>query len=133
MKKIVVPDEMLKAVFAEVRENDFRFKTAAESAVYVALCWLANNPILPTLEQINSMVGAGSELHWGWDTKWREHTIAWLAEWQKRMLFEPQVPEAVKDLMWSEALYKNDPHYHLAIPKINETIIEAYSRGRNSK
>ena len=94
-----------------------------------ALRWLSENPIVPTKEQIDSMIGSNSQLHWGWDTYWREHTSAWITEWQRRMFLtpEPEVPEAIKDL-----LLPNIESGFFKPEIVNERLAEAFWRGQKS-
>jgi hypothetical protein len=123
-KKYVVPEGMMVAVDGEF--PSVAKASEVERGLLAAIRWLAENPIAPTMEQAHEMfmlkTGFGFEMH-----EW----VRWGAcEWQRRMFEapEPEVPEAVKGLLWDAALFgKSTTGDH------NDAIIEAYRRGKNSK
>lgn len=119
-KKIVVPGGMLDAALPFC-DNQMH------SALEAALRWLSENPIAPNDEQVGRMWCAKNKLPFE-GTDW----VRWGAsEWQRRMFLapEPEVPEAVKNLLWDEEVCDAaSPRW-----KINEQIIEAYRRGQQSR
>jgi hypothetical protein len=120
-KKIQVPEGMAKAA------SD---ATAAFSMCHVMKCleaamlWLAEHPIVPTEEQALNM-WMKKKLpfeQWEW--------VRWGAsEWQRRMFAapEPEVPEAIKDLLSEKVGGTLD-----GVPDADERVMEAYRRGKES-
>ncbi len=152
-KKYVVPDGMLKAAdeALSVEQEQFRLWLKGSTSVpcpgengyplllmlRAALRWLSENPIVPTDEQINSMVDKGSDLHWGWDSYWREHTRDWLIEWQRRMFAapDPEVTEEIEQAAWevlvSRGVAVNDKLFGIdreGVLKIAKAVLDAYRR-----
>jgi hypothetical protein len=117
-KKIVVPGGMLKAAMGETHRPDGNDAFVC-GILEAALRWLAENPIVPSDEDIESMR--------------EEAALArhFAVEWQRRMFLapEPEVLEEIKDLLWDEALADDaGPRW-----KINEGVIEAYRRGQEQR
>lgn len=134
MSKYQVPEGMLKAVL----DASFGFSAWPEDSIDpgavthrammdvslgAAIGWLAENPIVPTDEEIKSML-SGTGLHWGWDREWVSHTRDWLVEWQ-RILFLASEPEMIGD----ERLIDFCGRYQT----IGEAVTEAYRRGQAGK
>jgi hypothetical protein len=103
-KRYVVPDGM-RAAYKEAGG----FLAGLEAAMR----WLAENPIVPTEEQIllDAVPSLGSA---------RRDIQHHIAAWQRRMFLspEPEIPEAVKGLMFSSGNGEAD-----------RRMIEAYKRG----
>ena len=109
MKKIIVPDGMLKAMNSAF-DNGRRTTSLLGEA---ALLWLSENPVVPTHDQFDAMRGTYRDI---------------CAEWQRRMFLapEPEVPEEVKDLLWDGQTGEDEEH--------NRKIIEAFNRrGQKSR
>lgn len=129
-KKIVVPQGMRKAVI-----NAGVFATTDEQ-LEAALCWLSENPIVPTMAQYDAigdeMTRAGYQF-----TPWN-FAIAW----QRRMFLapEPMVPEAVKDLLcpdlgretFTGEVYQASHWLSTNDAEVNRRILEAFRRGQAS-
>lgn len=126
MKKIVVPEGMMKAAIAAWRLHPIRGyppEDAVCKAVEAAVCWLSENPVVPTKEQANDL--------------WKATTGAQKDEWPilvatkfQRLLFlapEPEAPESVKHLLlqgqW-DPMPSRDVY--------NQRIIDAYNQGKKS-
>lgn len=130
MAKLKIPEGMLNAFttgtqFGTIQDGTYRHNPIA--GLEAALQWLAENPVVPPKGWGIVCLHA----HGGYkNVEDRMEDAA--VEWQRRMFLapEPEIPEEIRDLMWSEALYFNDPNYHLAVPKVNETILQAFIRGQ---
>ena len=130
-KRYVVPEQMrlavAQAVHLECGRVDYhpQIRVALEAAVR----WLAENPVLPTDEQIRELFSLTN--HKVDCASYREREY----EWQRRMFLapEPEVPEAVKDLLWDSAnlVAKNVGIFGDVPVQVDKNIIEAYRRGRN--
>jgi hypothetical protein len=122
---IVVPEEMLKA--AEDAVNAIYTPTGITSiAVEVALGWLAENPIVPTVEQASECC----KRHFSDDGL--EFFRLGLIEWQRRMFLapEPEVPEEIQDLCDQMDSYLN----HTKGPSYaRDLLVEGYRRGKESR
>jgi hypothetical protein len=121
-RRIKVPDGMLKAVSENWPIRCMEDKAHVMATLEAALRWLSENPILPSPPQRINMS--------------REFVTdkAWVLceAWQRRMFIapEPEVPEAVKDLLAPPGIHTN-----FTVPNdIHDVqIIEAYRRGQHSK
>lgn len=124
-KKYLVPEGMLEAFLHEENHDGTKWDDEVLNAMLAAaLRWLAENPIVPTDEQIRAL---WSEVCKSTPGSYKHG----LVEWQRRMFLaaEPEIPEAVKDLMWERvgfAGFTNDRESY------NDNILEAYRRGRIS-
>lgn len=112
-KKYVVPEGMLEAAsngWSPVQDNALRTRLEA------ALKWLAENPILPDEKQIANMGKFGMEY-------WLVRTIC--RRWIEDMFLapEPEVPEAIADLM-------RDKDGRTVNVREKHLMIAAYARGR---
>jgi hypothetical protein len=124
-KKIVVPEGMLKAAIASHNDAVLKGNTPlVRDALEAALRWLAENPIVPTTEQVLAVRRACGETH----TALTEKAKPLFAEWQRRMFLapEPEVPEEIKDL-----LDPLDPYPYKSVH--NPQVLEAYRRGKESR
>jgi hypothetical protein len=128
-KKIVVPDGMLEAFWAEfsggVRGPDSHRRTV--DGLNAALQWLSENPIMPTDEQSKEMYDTVSDSD-GMFHSWRGVT-ALVVDWQRHMFLapEPHIPEDIKDLMFHRPVVENG-----FTMTGNERIAEAYRRGKKA-
>ena len=115
--KIKVPEGMLKAAML-VTIGVSRLE--AEKTLEAAMWWLAENPIVPTPEQARELWKTAS----AGILNEANRAAASAIEWQRRMFLapEPEVPEAVEDLL-------NCEPYRMT----QERIIEAYRRGQMDK
>ena len=125
-RNIVVPEDMLKAT----DNMNFHFqRDERKRLIEAALHWLSEHPIVPTTVQCMQIYDTvrGSPVRGG--GTWDESRECY-AEWQRRMFreLEPEVPEAIKDLLWDESIDKM-----CARSRANADIIEAYRRGQQSK
>lgn len=122
-KKYVIPEGMLKAASGQ------GFQTS--KILEAALRWLAENPIAPTPEQHMDISGmVRSQVEHDDLTMWH-----FWAEWQRRMFLapEPEIPEAVKDLLCDPVNAGRGFRFGDMADKVNDSILEAYRRGRESK
>ena len=122
-KKIVVPEGMLEAG----RSAYSAYVTAGEGArriLEAALRWLSENPIVPTEEQISSMIG-NAPFH-------RLSVLDGAVEWQRRMFVasEPEVPEEIKYLqrICLSSIQGQDDLDRL----VSELCLESFHRGQKS-
>ncbi len=110
-KRYVIPEGMLKAALdaQQMRCDPVISKVGLEAAIR----WLAENPIVPDRETADRLIACRG-IHSEADP---------FAEWQRRMFLapEPEVPEAIKDLL----TMSDSPH--------NEHVLEAYRRGKASR
>ena len=129
MKKIIVPEFVLKAAsdaWNATKTGDRVTHNIAEAA----LCWLSENPIVPTQQQASEMW----QVYVGLRGNAVDSIAGCMAEWQRRMFItpEPEVPEEVKDLLLDE----NIPTADYSRPTrdyYNTQILEAFRRGQKSK
>ena len=123
--KIKVPEGMLQAALDSVKDGDL-----LGYALEGALRWLAENPIVPTSKQVQDMI----------DSDHLSTIASRCAEWQRRMFLvsEPEVPEAIKDLMEPLANGPSDPSRpererdRLFAIRHNEQVAEAFRRGQKT-
>jgi hypothetical protein len=127
MKKIVVPEGMMKAAIAAWRLHPIRGHDPQEAvckAVEAALIWQSENPIIPKQEQIEA---ARRKVCFGGHIA--ENYASMFAELQRGMFLapEPPVPESVKHLLlqgqW-DPMPSRDVY--------NQRIIDAYNQGKKS-
>lgn len=125
-KKYVVPREMMNAAIAGyarcVGMGSFdRF--GIEWAVEAALRWLAENPIVPSHEQIYDM----EKEHVNPNIRWM------LIEWQRQMFLAPDPDSPIKDLIFDSPsgipVVLSD-HSVSVSDDVNSRIREAYRRGQ---
>ena len=128
-QKIVVPEEMLKAV---IDHHPVRGMLQDDPALFgmdtlrvclkVALEWLAENPIVPTKEDSEELTREwhSKYAHLGKDGFW----IWAYREMQRRMFLAPEEP-----MIGEETVGQFCARYQ----KIGDAVIEAFRRGRESK
>jgi len=130
-KKYVIPEGMLNvAIFALASNWDFfDTKHCTERVLEAAVCWLAENPIVPTMRQadeiLSPLCGIPSNRVSG---RLSNAAVEVAVEWQRRMFLasEPEIPEAVKDMMWQDIGGSVPDH---KIDEHNRDVAEAYQRG----
>lgn len=120
---IKIPEGMLKAVSAALAEH-WKERTLADGstvdvALEAALRWLAENPIVPTDEQAKELWNHPKVLHGS-----EHYAKAMARDWQRMMFLAPE-PEYIG----SEELGRFCARYQ----RIDEAVIEAYRRGKESK
>jgi hypothetical protein len=136
--KIKVPKGMLTAAsLSTVKNNDFgegamdeirryyKEWPGLEGVLKASLEWLAENPIVPTEEQAKALT---KELDAPYPSLF---SIWWpmaFKEWQRQIFLEPEpeVPEVIKDLMYTK--HDISPPFE----RHNNLVIEAYNRGREA-
>lgn len=130
-KNIVVPDGMYQAAM-KYQDSGIQCSAALEAA----LRWLSENPITPSQKEAGELSG--------WKAREEDahrHIVQLsIREWQCRMFLAPppEVPEEVKDLLLDESQerrtdFRGANVSSWARPFINEAILEAYRRGKESK
>jgi hypothetical protein len=132
--RVVVPEGMLKAAKESeeeyLRDNQSR-DVCREVILEASLRWLSENPMFPTHSEVNSILAMvqfqslrGTSLDGLQD---------FAAMWQRRCFLapEPEVPEAVKDLMWPDS--PSCSPTIIDAQSINKRVLEAYRRGQRSK
>lgn len=147
MKRIVVPEGMLRAaclvglcraygssspippdevqgLISDMAVTDKREKVLP--VLEAALCWLSENPIVPTKEQMSSLrfetIGE-SEL-----STYNERAIQIAVEWQRRMFLDPELEipdDVVRMLQEKQILF--GPEYYLT-----RLCVEAYRLGKKA-
>ena len=128
-KKIVVPDGMRVAAAKAVHETCGKvdYHPQIRIALEAALCWLSENPIVPTHEQLQKIADFHKR-----GTCYPESINLYVVGFQECMFLAPEpVPEDIKDLLCAgedtvkEAYFRPDIY--------NERIIEAYRRGQKAQ
>lgn len=127
-RKIVVPEGMLNAAYREsIKDADGIIRYSPTDGVRqleqlgmkgilgAALAWLADNPIVPTLEQYRELRAARNYGVSMEDQKF------YYAEWQRRMFIAPE-----RHMIGPETLNEFCSRYRT----IEEAVIEAFHRGR---
>jgi len=98
------------------------------------VCWLSENPIVPTDAQVEEMRIKLVPVH--------PHWANIVAEWQRRMFVapEPKAPDEIKDLFWpvldtktASTCEADELIKHTNCERHNEEISEAFRRGQKSK
>lgn len=115
-KKYVVPEGMLKA--AEKRlKTCYGLADFAQMILEIAIRWLAENPIVPTLEQVEKISSVVMKSD-------RRGTADYYVEFQRIMFLapEPDPDEPIKDLLGKAMAYTADC--------LSERVREAYRRGK---
>ena len=139
--KILIPEGMLKAATAHVD-----MKTQTGDAVFhniktgleAALLWLSKNPIVPTYEQIESLLKICVQNVPG-KNGMTLYQKEFCKEWQRIMFLspDPEVPEEIKDLLYCEqdriGIHGDPVHASKLIWESDRRAIEAYHRGQRSK
>lgn len=95
MSKIKVPKEMLASVYTDKVPCPVRHQEM-ERYLESALCWLSENPILPTEANLQLMRKNRN--------KGVERRTHYMREWQRRMFLAPE-PEFAKD---GTVVWEND-------------------------
>ena len=133
--KIVVPEGMLNAGRAAY-SGYVTAEKGARRIIEAALRWLSENPIVPTDGFLKEMLCRDFFGGQNWTDlqvfffggqNWTDPQVfKFCEEWQRRMFLapEPEVPEAIKDLLWTIDGDKEDREH-------NTAILEAYRRGHN--
>ncbi len=135
--KIKVPDGMLKAACDPIvipgseSWSDARVLYAIE-LLTKALSYQREHPPVPSEQQLGQMSFAGCvALNGNWNGK------KLCAEWVRRMYDapEPEVPEAVKDLLPfpKDVVILDQGLYRRIKAHLDDVATEAYRRGRESK
>jgi hypothetical protein len=131
-KKYLVPEGMLKAAqSAGVQADGFRAYNLAV-CLEAAIRWLAENPVVPTDAQAQAMIRVESKAtgH-SWDM-----IKAPGSEWQRICFLapEPEVPDAVKDLMvFRDQYIPIDLKIEITAADVNQRILEAHRIGKSGK
>ena len=140
-KKYAVPEGMVLAAVeslckvvgyphpAAIPETIRNVRIALEESVH----WLAENPIVPTNEQVEAIHVEQYDSTEDFLTVSKKNMAV---EWQRQMFLSPKsrIPEAVEDLWIDEnsiSFYKGDPEAIAA--RGNRAILEAYRRGREGR
>jgi hypothetical protein len=103
-KRYIVPEGMLKAVQNALVGYWHDHTVTSDSSITVvleaAVRWLSENPIVPTEQEYRDF-----------GVKFDFQGVKCIAEWQRRMFLapEPEVPEAIKDLMCGESVDVKPP------------------------
>ena len=130
MKKIQVPEGMLIAAIqatCDTRLGMAEHNDLSMRVVKAALLWLSENPIEPTYDQTEEC----RRLH-RYVTEPLKVYQQVAVEWQRRMFLAPEeeIPEEIEGMLWGG---HPDSRQSLTSKFLNEQIITAYRRGKNSK
>lgn len=141
-QKYRVPKGMLEAVEKSLRANNAYLQDGLTRdvedivlplLVKAALRWLSQNPIVPTESQekeVHDYVLRDNPLRPA-PSPWSWIKIGWI-EGQRRMFLVPEPDrEAVKDLLYNYG--DQQPSNELGRKWVDERILEAYRRGRESR
>lgn len=126
MKRIRVPEEMLKAALIASGLDDYCSDDQAEirKALEAALLWLSEHPQVPTDEQVEEC----RKLHRYEFDPMKPLSVykAVAVEWQRRCFVqeEPQIPAEIEDLLFTAI-----PGTEEDTVATNQAIVEAYRRG----
>lgn len=137
--KIIVPNEMISAAWNAVALKMREYVTEGKGrvpelsvsriSVEAALQWLAENPVVPTDEQEESLRNACFRVVG--PTRFVRNVAV---EWQRRMFLasEPEVPEEIKDLLVNPSNWVISTVMGTSVDSsiINSRVIEAFRRGR---
>lgn len=119
---IEVPGEMLTMAVASVQDGGFdRYRMFLANA----LLWLSENPILPSIDDAESMGEA-----WNKNELPQDHfTQAIAVEWQRRMFLRPKkvVPLDLQLMLCDESIADT---YTGSRSTYNKAIMEAYELGK---
>ena len=136
-KKYVVPERMVENVWdspEHAKYPNLGGLAELKALLEAAIRWLAENPIVPTAEQLRAMRKdlcpvTGGEDGWMSSSDLKDGAV----EWQRRMFLapEPEVPSEIQHLLLSGS-------HRLAEPFLNkqwvkEALLEAYRLGRESR
>lgn len=124
MKRIRVPEEMIRcAVDATCDSRGNHYESVIRPALEAAFLWLSEHPQVPTDEQHYEIVIDLLRRPGGC------HPADICAEWQRRCFVqeEPEIPAEIEDLLVEPDVSKWRGN------ELNEAVIEAYRRGRNSR
>lgn len=128
-RRVVVPEGMLKAAY-KAWSDEIREGYSLPHALELALKWLSENPIVPTIEDVGDIIAGQSFSNYG------RAAMHVAVEWQRRCFLAPvdEVPEEVKDLIQPIPVSGAgaDPWKRLPIDVTNERIIEAFKRGQRT-
>lgn len=126
-RKIIPPDDMIEAV---MRRHISRWDSAmsreqVEIVLVAALTWLAENPLMPTPNNISPLLKAASLSN---NNATSGIVTSIVRVWQQTAFLapEPVIPEEIKDLLLS------DDYRPLVTMGINERIAEAFRRGQKA-
>ena len=122
--KIQVPEGMLKAIRGRYVGND----NCGRYILEAALCWLSENPIVPTDGEAKAIwrdTGLCNEVD---DDELRCIVV----EWQRRMFLapEPEVPSEIRDIDAWITVYLGS---HPEIENIRRNFLLTFRRGQQSK
>jgi hypothetical protein len=123
VEDIEVPEGMIEAVRRTWNGKDWKH----ENILATALLWLAQNPIVPNYTddiEIDRAWGASS-------ANGVRPSKFGAIEWQRRMFLkrEPQVPEAVKELLWDSNPFPNTGSKY----RHDEAVRRAYKIGKGER
>lgn len=140
--KIKVPEGMLtagnNAVMSQICCPCSTCVGNRESILEAALLWLSKNPIVPTYEQIESLLKICVQNVPG-KNGMTLYQKEFCKEWQRIMFLspDPEVPEEIKDLLYCEqdriGIHGDPVHASKLIWESDRRAIEAYHRGQRSK
>jgi hypothetical protein len=130
-KKYVVPQGMIDAAY-QYCPASFAMP-AVRSMLEAALQWLAENPIVPTVEQGDSLFHSDIGIDY---TKKFDATRAVVVEWQRRMFLAPesQIPEELEDLLLPRFVNALEVgvERHRTEAEYKKSVIEAFRRGQKA-
>ena len=125
--RYVVPDGMLEAAENSMPKDAPWEAFSINGILEAALRWLAENPMVPTSRQYHEDMDFESSTE---TDPTYETACSVIAKWQRLCFLapEPEVPEAVKDL-----LLPCDTVIQQPAKDRNADILEAFRRGQKSK
>lgn len=125
MKKIVVPEGMLKAGLKAAAKCSYGGIVNVGVILEDALRWLTEHPIVPTFDQGLEILGQIKPYN-----MWTELYMQVIEIWQRRMFDAPEleVPEEIREL-----LNLAGSHGGPTRDEFHRCVLEAYRRGQKSK
>lgn len=127
-RKILVPDGLRRAAGRALNDLDpegYMILLGLEAA----LRWLAENPIVPTVQQQDAMVKRKDSY-----AQAERNAYFYSVEWQRRMFLSPEpdeIPKELHDLTWRNS-QGSAGKVSLTFTELDERILEAFNRGRKS-
>lgn len=130
VEDIEVPEEMFQVIYKTWLSDPAQWTgPRLKHAVALGLMHLAENPIVPSIEEAND-VGTTASAITNYSSSSKHYTVEACIEWQRRMFLkrEPELPEEVKVLHVTSYVAAAA----IAPDGINKLIDRAYELGKKA-